>query len=305
MKLSEIKDFYMGEVELIKDIEFDRTYLVGKAYNKEFRLISFVNDKKYINAFLEYDINGIICTKTVYEEIKDRYNGGVLIAENPKTAFFEAHNHIAKRSKNAQKTMIDATAYIDERAIIAPNNVSIGKNTVICANVVIKEDVQIGNNCIIREGCVIGTPAFYYYGEGKNKKLVESTGSVVIGSNVELHANVVIEKGVMFGNTYIGNNTKIDNLSLIGHDSSFEENCTIAAMTTVAGGVKAGKNLSTGVGVAIAPNVQMEDNAKLSVGAVITKDVKAGERVSGNFAVPHDQLIKHIKNISRGGGTIK
>lgn len=304
MRLSKIVEIYEGPVEVIKDCEFDRPYLVGKAYNKELRLVSFVSDKKYINAFLDYDISGLICTKEVYDKIKGRYNGGILLAKNPKTVFFETHNYIARQNKNNKNTVIDETAYIDERAIVAKNNVSIGKNTIICANVVIKEGVHIGDHCVIREGCVLGTPAFYYYGEGESRKLVESTGGLVIGNNVELHANVVIEKGVMFGDTYIGDNTKIDNLSLIGHDSSFQENCTIAAMTTVAGGVKAGKNLSTGVGVAIAPNVHMEENVKLSVGAVVTKDVKSAERVSGNFAIPHKQFIEHIKNISKGGSLL-
>ncbi|MCI9598827.1 MAG: hypothetical protein HFE75_16435 [Firmicutes bacterium] len=301
MKLSELKNVYKGELELIKDTEFDRAYLVGKAYDKAVRLISFIGDKKYINAFLEYDIDGLICTKAVYEEIKDQYNGGILIAENPKTAFFEAHNHIAKQSKNNQKSMIDETAYIDESAIIASNNVSIGKHTVICANVVIKEGVKIGDHCVIREGCVIGTPAFYYYGEGKDRKLVESTGGVITGSNVELHANVVVEKGVMFGNTYIGDNTKIDHSSVIGHDTQIKKDCTIAAITVAAGGTKIDEDTFVGVGVSIAPNVSVGSNAKLSAGAIVTKDVKAGERVSGNFAIPHTQFIKHIKNISGGG----
>ncbi|NBI63100.1 hypothetical protein D3Z38_08520 [Clostridiales bacterium] len=301
MKLSNIKEIYAGAIELIKDAEFDRPYLVGKPYNKDFRLISFISDPKYMNAFLEYDIDGLICTKAVYEEIKDQYNGGLLIAENPKTAFFEAHNHIAKQSKNNQKTNIDETAYVDERAIIASNNVSIGKHTVICANVVIKEGVKIGDHCVIREGCVIGTPAFYYYGEGKERKLVESTGSVIIGSNVELHANVVVEKGVMFGNTYIGDNTKVDHSSVIGHDTQIQKGCTIAAITVAAGGTKIDKNTFVGVGVSIAPNVSIGSSAKLSAGAIVTKDVKAGERVSGNFAIPHNQFIQHIKNISGGG----
>lgn len=305
MKLSEISNVYTGELELVKDVEFDRPYLVGKPYNKGFRFISFVSDQKYIDAFLNCDIKGLICTRSVYEEIKNRYHGGILIAENPKTAFFEAHNYIARQSSGNQKTVIDKTSCIDEQAIIAPKNVSIGKNTIICANTVIKEGVQIGDNCIIREGCVIGTPAFYYYGDGEERRRVESAGGVVIGNNVELHANVVIEKGVMFGNTYIGDNTKIDNLSLIEHDCFFEENCTIAGMVAVAGGVKAEKNLYIGVGVSIAPNVSIGPDAKLSAGAIVTKDVKEEERVSGNFAIPHNQFIKHIKNISEENDTIK
>ena len=167
------------------------------------------------------------------------------------------------------------------------------------ANVVVKAGSKIGSDCTIGEGCVVGAPAFYYFGSGNNKKMVISTGTVDIGNNVDLHTNVSVEKGVLGGSTRIGNNTKIDNHCLIGHDSVLDENVTIAGKSILAGGVELGNECFLGVGVTIAPSVKCGKQTKISSGAVVTKDVPDYMHVSGNFAIPHDRFIEHIKKISK------
>jgi UDP-3-O-[3-hydroxymyristoyl] glucosamine N-acyltransferase len=37
--------------------------------------------------------------------------------------------------------------------------------------------------------------------------------------------------------------------------------------------------------------------ASISLGSVVTKDVKEGNRVSGNFAIDHDRFIAFIRSI--------
>jgi len=39
------------------------------------------------------------------------------------------------------------------------------------------------------------------------------------------------------------------------------------------------------------------ENSKVSMGAVVTKDVKDNEVVTGNFAIPHKQFIENLKKI--------
>ena len=51
----------------------------------------------------------------------------------------------------------------------------------------------------------------------------------------------------------------------------------------------------------IAPSILSANFAKLgeevSIGAVVTQDVAANAVVSGNFAVPHDRFLDHIRSI--------
>lgn len=298
MKFCDIQENIESKINIIRDCNFEHGYLVGKPFDESIKLISYIGDTKYIEDFLKYDIAGVICTQEVADELT-LYSGGVAVTDNPKTAFFEIHNYIAAQCDGDFDSIISEDAVIHERAIIADKNVKIGANTSIAANVIIKEGTVIGDNCIIREGCVLGSPAFYYYGEGDNRSLVQSSGGVLIGNNVELHTTCIVEKGVMFGNTIIGDNTKIDNGVIVGHDTQIGRNCTVAGNALFAGSVIVEQNSFIGVSVAISPGVRLGHNVKVSSGAIVTKNVPEETHVSGNFAIEHDKYVKHIKAIGR------
>lgn len=296
-RLQEACSLIDAPINVLKDCYFDSLYLVGKPYPAEELTLSYLTGRSFVDAFLSYDISGVICTDEIAEVLKERgYEGGVAVTDKPKVAFFSIHNHYASEKVYAVSS-ISPEAKINPTARIADHGVSIGSNSVIMANVVIKEGTTIGDHCIIREGCVIGSPAFYYFGDEDSKTLVESSGGVVIGNNVELHTNVTVEKGAMGGNTVIGDNTKIDNVSLIGHDSQIGRNVTMAASATLAGGVSLGDNSFLGVGVTIAPYVKCGENTKLSAGAVATKNIPDNMHASGNFAVAHDKYLRFIKSL--------
>ena len=296
-KLSEMESILIDSVRVIRDCEYQGFYLVGKPYENKKRYISFITDPKYIERFLEYDIAGVICNAEVAKVLETRYYGGLAISGNPKKAFFQLHNYYSKSMKIKEKTKIHPTATIHHSAIIDEYNVVIGENTTIMANTIIKEGTEIGDDCIIREGCVLGSPAFYYFGEGNEKTLVNSTGKLRICNNVELHTNVIIEKGVMEGSTIIADNTKIDNCCVIGHDTHIGHNVTIAGGSTLAGGVVLGDNCFLGVGVNIAPSISCGKNSKMSTGSVVTKDVPENTQVSGNFAIDHEKYLGFLKRI--------
>lgn len=287
------------EAIIIRDCQFDELYLVGKPFPENRKTISFLGASKYISEFLRYDIKGVLCTKEIADELKHKFTGGIVVVDEPKTVFFEIHNYLASEKTDRETNRIAPSAKIHPTAIIENHNVVIGDHSEIMANVVVKSGSVIGCDCIIHEGCVIGSPAFYYYGTGEGRKLVVSSGTVTIGDNVELHTSVTVEKGVMGGSTVVGNNTKIDNLCLISHDSQIGKNVTIAAGTALAGGVVLGDDCFLGVGVSMAPYVKCGKRTLISSGAVVTKDVPDNTQASGNFAIPHDKFIQHIKSISK------
>ncbi len=297
--LSDIINEIGKEAKIVRDCEFDELYLVGKPFPEGKKTVSFLGAAKFIPGFLNYDIDGVLCTQEIADELESVYHGGIAVVEEPKTVFFEIHNHLAITTAEAAPNHIAESAIIHPTAVIEDHDVTIGENTEIRANAVVLAGSKIGDDCIIREGCIIGTPAFYYYGSGSRKKLVVSSGTVEIGNNVELHTNVIVEKGVLGGATKIGDNTKIDNGCIIGHDSKVGNDVTIAGGSTLAGGVELGEGCFLGIGVNVSPYVSCGKGAKISSGAVVTKDVSDDTQASGNFAIPHDKFIQHIKNISK------
>jgi len=65
----------------------------------------------------------------------------------------------------------------------------------------------------------------------------------------------------------------------------------------ISGNVRVGNDVWIGPSAAISNGITIGDNCWVSLGSVVTKDVQAGSRVSGNFAIDHEKFIQFIKSI--------
>jgi UDP-3-O-[3-hydroxymyristoyl] glucosamine N-acyltransferase len=52
-----------------------------------------------------------------------------------------------------------------------------------------------------------------------------------------------------------------------------------------------------GPSASISSGLKIGNRASVTVGAVVTRDVAPGARVSGNFAIEHDKLIAFLRTI--------
>lgn len=171
------------------------------------------------------------------------------------------------------------------------NDTKIGANCLIYPNVSIRESVIIGNGVIIHGGTVIGSDGFgYVVVDGLHQKIPQ-IGSVEIQDNVEIGANVTIDRA-RFDKTVIGKGTKIDNLVQIGHNVVIGENSIIVAQAGVAGSTTIGKNVTIAGQAGVVGHIAVGDGAVLAAQAGITKSVPANTMVSGYPAKPHDTAKK-------------
>lgn len=295
-RLSEEMPVCGKNVRLIRDCFFSKTVLVDKEHERDRTCITYLTGSSYTESLLSGEFAGVICTPKLLEAIKDSFDGGILVSEDPRTSFFEIHNGIYGK-REIPDTFIDETAVVAEDAKIAPKGVFIGAGCVIGSGTVIEENVKIGTDCTIMENCIIGAPAFYYYGEGDNTKPVRAGCGVVLGNRVCLHAATVIQAGV-FRPSFLNDNVKVSNRVHVSHDVRVGKNCILPVGVILAGLSSLEDNCSLGVGVTVAPGITVGHDAKLSAGAVVTKPVPPGERYSGNFAIEHAAYVTHIKNIS-------
>ncbi|MBM3848451.1 MAG: UDP-3-O-(3-hydroxymyristoyl)glucosamine N-acyltransferase, partial [Verrucomicrobia bacterium] len=88
---------------------------------------------------------------------------------------------------------------------------SIGDFVRLHPNVVVYSGCELGTRVVVHAGSVIGSDGYgYVLDRGKHRK-VPRIGKVVIEADVEIGANVAIDRGAL-GPTVIGEGTKIDNL---------------------------------------------------------------------------------------------
>ena len=178
----------------------------------------------------------------------------------------------------AEDTFIGANTYIGKKS-------KIGSNCKIYQNVVLYDDVRIGNNTTIHASAVIGCDGYGFVKDDDGLFKIPQTGNVLIGDNVEIGANSVIDRATI-GKTIIGDMTKLDNLVHIGHNVQIGNNCLITAQVGIAGSVNIKDNCSFGGQAGVAPHVQIGPESIIASKSGVTKSLSGGEMYGGFPARP-------------------
>jgi UDP-3-O-[3-hydroxymyristoyl] glucosamine N-acyltransferase len=173
------------------------------------------------------------------------------------------------------------------------DNTKIGKNTTLNPGVKIYHDCNIGDNCIIHAGTIIGGDGFGFAPQTESEFMkIPQLGNVVIENNVEIGANVAIDRATI-GSTIIRKGVKLDNLIQIGHNVEIGENTVIAGQTGIAGSAKVGKNCMIGGQVGIAGHLKIADGTKIGAQSGIPGNVKKEDSVLlGYPAIDHKDFIR-------------
>ncbi|HOK25640.1 MAG TPA: UDP-3-O-(3-hydroxymyristoyl)glucosamine N-acyltransferase [Bacteroidales bacterium] len=169
----------------------------------------------------------------------------------------------------------------------------VGKECIIYPGVKIYHECVIGNSCIIHAGTVIGSDGFGFAPGADNQyKKIPQIGNVVIEDDVEIGANVAIDRATM-GSTVIRKGVKIDNLVQIGHNVEIGENTVMAGQTGIAGSTKIGNNCMIGGQVGIAGHLKIADGMRACAQSGIISDIEEKNlTVMGSPAFEHRHYLK-------------
>lgn len=219
---------------------------------------------------------------------------------------------IGENAVVGDNTKILANGYIG-------NGSSIGKNCFFHPGVNIGDRVQVGDECILHHGVSLGADGFSFVTENPNNIeqarqdgeikegnanqvifKIPSIGSVIIGRNVEIGANTTIDRGTI-ENTIIGDNTKIDNLVMIGHNCRIGKGCMIVSQVGIAGSSVIGDRVVIAGQVGIADHINIGNDCILAAQAGVSKSFPEKSIVIGSPAVPRKEFIKQLKLMKDAG----
>lgn len=140
---------------------------------------------------------------------------------------------------------------------------------------------KIGFDVAIGPYSVIGKSGFGYDKDGK----IPHIAGVMLCDNVEIGANTCIDRGKLV-DTFIGKNTKIDNLVHIAHNVRIGKDCLVVAGAVIGGSCAIGDNCFIGMNVSIRQHLRIGDNVVIGAGAVVVKDLEPDQTYVGNPARP-------------------
>lgn len=229
-----------------------------------------------------------------------------------KTAQITKEAKIGRDIAIGAHVVIERNVSVGDNSVIYPNvyigrDTTIGKNAVIYPNVTIRENSIIGDNVIVHCGTVIGSDGFGFVKVGEVYQKIPQLGVVVIEDNVEIGANVCIDRA-RFGKTIIGKGTKIDNLVQIAHNVRIGENCIVVSQVGISGSSKLGKNVILAGQVGVVGHIEIGDNVVVGAQSGVNKSVPTGSIVLGSPAksiMEEKRIIASIKKLPELLRTVK
>jgi len=222
-----------------------------------------------------------------------------------------AKSDIAEGSTYGENLYLGAFASVGEEVKIGKNvkiypgaiigdRCVLGDDCTLYAGVKIYHDCVIGNRCILHAGVVIGSDGFGFAPQKDGSFFkVPQTGNVILGDDVEIGANTVVDRGTL-GSTMIHKGVKLDNLVQIAHNVEIGQNTVIAAQAGVSGSTKLGKNVMVGGQAGFVGHIKIADGTKINAQSGVSKSVEAANQsLTGAPAMDFREAYKMLAWMKR------
>lgn len=275
--------------ELQAGIDFEVLAMVN---SNQAGTLSFIDDERFLDSLLQNNaIQGVITNESLAAKITTKY---VLVHPDPRWFFYTLHNLVA--SKQPQfPTEIHPNARVHPTASIASYNVVIGDGCVIGPHAAIAHNVQLEQRVIVQAGVCLGNEGFEHKRTAQGMLSVVHDGKLIIKPDVVIGANSTIAKGFAYRDTILGTQTKLDAQVYVAHCVHIGERCLLAGQCAVMGSVTVGNDVWIGPNAVVSSGLSIGSRAFITLGSTVTKHVAEGVKVSGNFAIEHQQFLSILK----------
>ncbi len=281
--------------------------------------VAFLSDRKFAAALAATSAGCVIVPESAVDSVP--HTASVIVSRTAQAAWAAAsaalHRPWPLRAAIPDEVCEDASVVI-EPGVVLGQGCRIGRGTRIGANTVIGPGVQIGRECVIGSnatigfsligdrvkiyaGARIGEAGFGAAGGANGAVDIPQLGRVIIQDGVTVGANTCVDRGA-FDDTVIGENTKVDNLVMIGHNCIIGRNCLIAGHAGISGSVTVGDNVMFGGKAGVGDHISIGTGARVAAGAGVLADIPAGETWSGYPAKPLRQFLREAIWLSKQVG---
>ena len=207
------------------------------------------------------------------------------------TAHIGPHCTVGERVKIGARCVLQAGNYIGDDA-------SLADEVNLFPNVTIYPRTEIGKRVRIHAGATIGSDGYGYVLDGGFHRKVPQIGNVIIRDDVEIGANVTIDRGAL-GPTIIGKGTKIDNLVQIAHNVEIGEHCLIIAQVGIAGSSKLGNYVVLAGQAGIGGHLKIGNQAVIGAQCGVMTDIPDKTTWLGSPAQPDRQFKRQVIALQR------
>ncbi|HRZ38108.1 MAG TPA: UDP-3-O-(3-hydroxymyristoyl)glucosamine N-acyltransferase [Candidatus Paceibacterota bacterium] len=198
---------------------------------------------------------------------------------------------VGEGARIGARTVLEAMVHVG-------TEVHIGEDARFYPRVTVYPSSRIGNRVVVHAGAVIGSDGYGYVTDGGVHRKIPQVGNVVINDDVEIGANVTIDRGAL-GSTVIGKGTKIDNLVQIGHNVVVGEHCLVVAQVGIAGSTRLGSYVTLAGQAGLAGHLKIGNQVLVAAQSGVMHDIPDKGRWMGSPARPDWQMKRQLIALDR------
>jgi UDP-3-O-[3-hydroxymyristoyl] glucosamine N-acyltransferase len=207
------------------------------------------------------------------------------------SAMVAADTSVAASATVGPLCIVESGAAVGERAhlqaqVFVGRGARVGEDSWLMPGAIVSAECALGSRVRLHPGVVIGSDGLgYEFVSGRHEK-VPQVGGVLIGDDVEIGANSTVDRA-RFGQTVVGEGTKIDNLVQVGHNVVIGKHCLICALTGISGSTTLCDYVVLGGQAGLAGHLTLGKGAKVGAQSGISKDIPPGVSVRGTPSLPY------------------
>ncbi len=194
-------------------------------------------------------------------------------------------------------TRVGADAIVEAHTVLG-RNCTIGPGARLHPHVVLYDGVTLGARVEVHSGAVLGADGFGYAPTPTGIVKVPQVGGVTIDEDVEIGANSCVDRATL-EQTRVGAGTKIDDLVMIGHNSTIGRHVILCGQVGLAGSTVVGDGAVLAGQVGVAGHLTIGPGAKAGAQTGIAHDVSAGETVFGTPEMSHREALRAYAELRR------
>ncbi|MGD1276961.1 MAG: UDP-3-O-(3-hydroxymyristoyl)glucosamine N-acyltransferase [Tepidisphaeraceae bacterium] len=259
--------------------------------------LSFVANPKYEKLLASTRASAVIAGSDVR---CDRVT--LLRTADPYYAFMQAmvllHGHRQHPHQGIHpQAYVDSTATVGAGAVIYPGvyvgpRAVVGRDCILYPNAVVYEGCVLGDRVTLHAGAVVGHDGFGFATHKGVHYKIPALGNVVVEDDVEIGANVTIQRATL-GSTVIGKGTKMSDLISIGHATKLGAHGLLVSLVGIAGSTRIGHHVTIGGQAGIVGHLNIGDNVVIAAQAGVINDVEDQMMMMGApaTAAPHGRKV--------------
>ncbi|MEN8144635.1 MAG: hypothetical protein ABFS14_06740 [Gemmatimonadota bacterium] len=245
-------------------------------------LLTYLSSARWAH-HLESSTGQVVITSDDLIEQVPEGNALLVTDRSPQEAFYRLFSDSGVHYYERLAPRIDPKARIEPSAVIG-DNVWIEADTYVGHNSVVLPNSYLGRGVVIKPNATVGGDGFEPKTIAGRLRAVPHAGGVWLADGVEVGSSTCIDRGLFGEFTYLGPDTKVDNLVHVAHSVTTGERVCLVACSEVSGSATLEDGVWLGPNASVNQLLTLGAHSYVGTGSVVTRNLKRHSLAFGSPA---------------------